>query len=671
MADILKVSIAKWSEITDEIVDGPYIPVAITIEPPKGTVRTPSDICIVLDISGSMSDEAKIQGAGGSAQSHGLTLLDIAKHGVKTVAHALGPDDRLSVVLFNHTAETLFKLTKMDEAGQKISDDHLDGVRPGGGTNIWLGLEQGLNVLKADSQPGRFGHIMLLTDGQTTYRATTMENFMKYKQDNEMLPGTVSTFGFGYNIDSELLDQISAFGDATYSFIPDAGFVGTVFVNTLSNLLVTMAREVRVGLDLEDCELVKVLGGHRVQTTSESTFVSLGTFQFEQSRTIILAIKEVKEGSTVGANITYKAIDGKDIECEFVDLKLSEAEPSKAVLAETWRSAYVETVIAAMGISRSDLPKAHSMLQKLGEAIGESAVKDDEKTVALLQDVLGQSSEAVSRPDWYSKWGVHYLPSIKFAHRVQQCNNFKDPSVQIYGGELFKKCQDIADDIFNSLPAPQPSAGRPQPSYGGGGGGGGTSAPAAAAAPVNMAQYNDRYGTCIDSASAVQLADGTRTAIGRLAKGDIVLASGGATAEVLCVVRQPCAGGKANLVQLPGGGRVTPFHPICMEGSWLFPMEISEPQEFECEAVCSIVLQGAPALLVGSEEAPSEELVACAALAHGIEEGAARHAYFGTNKVLEDLRGFPGYDSGLVEVLAGDVVRDVETGLVCRLRPRA
>mmetsp|Transcript_84192 Transcript_84192/g.158472 ORF Transcript_84192/g.158472 Transcript_84192/m.158472 type:complete len:92 (-) Transcript_84192:54-329(-) len=90
--------------------------------------------------------------------------------------------------------------------------------------------------------------------------------------------------------------------------------------------------------------------------------------------------------------------------------------------------------------------------------------------------MCGQCTEALSRRDWFSKWGVHYLPSIMFAHRLQQCNNFKDPGVQCYGGKLFQEIRDDADDVFNNLPAPKPSIRRSH------------------AAPVSMAAYNNCYG---------------------------------------------------------------------------------------------------------------------------------------------------------------------------------
>lgn len=34
-----------------------------------------------------------------------------------------------------------------------------------------------------------------------------------------------------------------------YSFIPDGGFVGTVFINTISNILTTMARSSKISLE--------------------------------------------------------------------------------------------------------------------------------------------------------------------------------------------------------------------------------------------------------------------------------------------------------------------------------------------------------------------------------------------------------------------------------------
>lgn len=42
-------------------------------------------------------------------------------------------------------------------------------------------------------------------------------------------------------MESSLLDELAIEGNGNYSFIPDSSFVGTIFVNALSNFLCTFA----------------------------------------------------------------------------------------------------------------------------------------------------------------------------------------------------------------------------------------------------------------------------------------------------------------------------------------------------------------------------------------------------------------------------------------------
>jgi hypothetical protein len=62
------------------------------------------------------------------------------------------------------------------------------------------------------------------------------------------LPAVLSTFGFGYSLDSYLLRQLAVIGGGTYSFIPDSSLVGTTFIHAVSNALVTSATHVELQL---------------------------------------------------------------------------------------------------------------------------------------------------------------------------------------------------------------------------------------------------------------------------------------------------------------------------------------------------------------------------------------------------------------------------------------
>lgn len=62
--------------------------------PPSMGTRPPTDVCCVVDVSGSMGVEC----ANGDAESQGLSVLDVVKHACKTVAHSLSAQDRFSLV---------------------------------------------------------------------------------------------------------------------------------------------------------------------------------------------------------------------------------------------------------------------------------------------------------------------------------------------------------------------------------------------------------------------------------------------------------------------------------------------------------------------------------------------------------------------------------------------
>merc|ERR1719464_1020463 len=162
-----------------------------------------------------------------------------------------------------------------------------------GGTNIWQALDTALPVLQASA--GRPGHVMLLTDGESREREAIIPNLQRYKQAHEGLPGTISTFGFGYNLDSKLLVEVAEQGTGSYSFIPDAGFVGTAFVNMLSQLLSTVAHDayLKVETPLSDAEIVEPYGHGLYVPEHNSGFLvySVGTLQIGQTKDVVIPVR--------------------------------------------------------------------------------------------------------------------------------------------------------------------------------------------------------------------------------------------------------------------------------------------------------------------------------------------------------------------------------------------
>jgi hypothetical protein len=429
------------------------------------------------------------------------------------------------------------------------------------------------------------------------------------------------------------MTRIAEAGCGLYGFIPDAGFVGTVFVNAIANLLITAAVDIEVEIKpLEDA----VLNVQSKQTAHH--VVRFGTLQHGQSKDIVFKVKNIKEGKAFcQVNMTCITENGPTK----VTAMGMAGEVSTEIEVQVIRSMFVETLKDA--ISKVNAQKAAEIVDKFNQMVGKSAVATDKRVAALMQDAVGQVKIACSKDDWWRKWGRHYLPSLSCAHENQICNNFKDPGVQVYHGKLFGEIRDTLDDIFCKLPAPVPS--RPK---------------SATQLPVNMSSYNNVSYGCFAGSCLVKLSDKRQVRADEIRRGDIVMTGDCSNAEVECVVKTTCMKGRATLVEFDGGLQITPWHPVDISGrgEWVFPNEVGNTSVVVCDAVFTFVLKGGAGSVVVNG-------IACATLGHGVIGDKREHSYWGTQRVIDDLKKHSGWTSGFVELTEMKIIRDSITSLVC------
>lgn len=187
--------------------------------------------------------------------------------------------------------------------------------------------------------------------------------------------------------------------------------------------------------------------------------------------------------------------------------------------------------------------------------------------------------------------------------------------------------------------------------------------PAAPPAAINMASFNNRDAGCFHEDCLVSMHGGVASKLMRdLQPGDKV--HGGATVQ--CIVRMSCEDNSASMVHFESGLCLTPWHPIAINGKWVFPADIHTPVRTKCGAVYSLLLNCDSA--VDGECCCSAVVVngiSCVTLAHGIENDAvASHPFFGTERVREHLRQYVGWIGGRISLPANCMIRDKLSGLI-------
>ena len=113
----------KQDSFALRVVEGIEDAALVEIKCDAPATKTAIDVMVVLDISGSMSTECKVQDASGQAQKHGFSILDVCKHATRALAATLDADSRLGLITFDNIAELVLPSSNVDE-------DHVAFRRP-------------------------------------------------------------------------------------------------------------------------------------------------------------------------------------------------------------------------------------------------------------------------------------------------------------------------------------------------------------------------------------------------------------------------------------------------------------------------------------------------------------------------------------------------------------
>ncbi|KIV95477.1 hypothetical protein PV10_03130 [Exophiala mesophila] len=649
--------------------DSFVVSVDLLKQPRDGLVRSNCDIVLVIDVSGSMAAPAPLPGAqdGTDAEDTGLSILDLTKHAARTILSTLKAKDRLGIVAYSTDAKVVEKLTFMTPQAKDRTMKKIEALYEETATNLWSGIRTGWSLFKESKPVNNVQGMFVLTDGMPNHMcprqgyATKIQEMLAKTALNRVCLPTIHTFGFGYEMRSELMTTIAEVGNGSYAFIPDAGMIGTVFVHAVANLYCTFATCAVLELlcvNKSNSQPVAIRGPTSMSTNpaQNHVMIKLGNLQYGQSRDIWIESDQLPRNFELSAQLTYRLPNESEQVCHTSIGRLHKAEePQEWTEYHRYRAQLCDFISSLFPYKKNGERtecKNRSLPKEVGVRL-ESLIKDItscqhkgpgvESLIAELvgEEPAGQISLALSstkEENYWRKWGRHYLPSLMHAHQRQVCNTFKDPGPLLYGQKspLFIQCRDELDNAFDNLPPPKasipPAMVATYDLHGNM-----MMVPGQPRQTVHMSRWNSSSNPCFAGTCKVRLGDGQRVAVKSLKKGMMVWTPAGER-QILAIVKTRVQGRGQSVCRV-GDLLITPWHPINFEGEWRFPVEVADVSLGFTGSVYSVVLTAsvnpdAHAIEVGGH--------VCVTLGHGIvrgdEDDVRSHAFFGNHsKVMKSL----------------------------------
>jgi Ca-activated chloride channel family protein len=192
-----------------------------------GGARLPLNLGVVLDRSGSMYDERR---------------LEFVIEAVKFLAQNVAPEDRIAVIAFADKAQVIVGPDQIhDQGAVRRALDDIDLLEIGGGTQMALGMRAAIDEVKKNLAANRLNRVLVLTDGQT-YEETACIDLAN--QNRDLM--SFSAMGVGVEFNEKLLMRIAQDSHGKYHLIGNAAEIPGIFEDELTGLRAVSVRNGKI-----------------------------------------------------------------------------------------------------------------------------------------------------------------------------------------------------------------------------------------------------------------------------------------------------------------------------------------------------------------------------------------------------------------------------------------
>lgn len=323
--------------------------------------RSSLNISLVIDRSGSMSAENK---------------LNYAKQAAQSLLSNLGPNDRLSLVTYDDRVTVPFKSALVTDKN-KVSDI-IKSLYPGGSTDLGGGMSQGYEEVISTYDAEYVNRVLLLSDGLANVGITDERTLMNIAQDMYRNKGvSISTFGVGVDFNEDLMTGLAESGRGNYYYIDNAQKIQAIFEKEMNGLLSVVAQNVKLEIDYPS-DRFEVVGvdGYQYTANNGKLVLDLNNMTSEEEKVLLVKFKLTDltdDAYKFGAKLSYtKSYDNEKPGKLVVSCDLKRTTDTSLLVKSANDDVYKNALLyesnelykqAIKSVDKGDLDKAREYLE--------------------------------------------------------------------------------------------------------------------------------------------------------------------------------------------------------------------------------------------------------------------------------------------------------------------
>lgn len=256
-----------------------YLLVSVTTSGDGFVERQPLNLSVVLDRSGSMGEESKIQNA---------------KAALYALVDQMQSNDILSIVIYDDIVEVLRGAARVSD--KRAIKRLIDEVQPRGFTNLGGGMVEGFHQVERNVGREYVNRVILLSDGLANRGITDPYELNRIVRKYRGKSIAITTMGVGLDYNENLMVHLADHGGGNYYFIEGAHNLASVLRREFDMLSGVVAQ--RATLELIAGHGVKIVGviGCEVSREGNRAFIPVGDLYARDRRDFTVEL-DVPPGS--------------------------------------------------------------------------------------------------------------------------------------------------------------------------------------------------------------------------------------------------------------------------------------------------------------------------------------------------------------------------------------
>jgi Ca-activated chloride channel family protein len=232
--------------------------------------RSPTDLVVVLDRSGSMSGEK----------------IESARQAIRELVGRLGPEDRFALVTYSNDAALAVAPAAADDDARGAWLQAIAAIQPDGGTNMSSGIDLAIDTIERGRADGRVPRVILISDGLANQGDATPEGLRARAGRASRGEFVLTTVGVGADFNEFLMRALADAGTGNYYYLRTGNPLGDVFAGEFDSARTTVASALEVSIEPGPGVTVLDAAGYPLERSGDRVTFRPGALSAGQERRI-------------------------------------------------------------------------------------------------------------------------------------------------------------------------------------------------------------------------------------------------------------------------------------------------------------------------------------------------------------------------------------------------